>query len=29
MDFADDIALVNEGINEAREMLTRVDKSAK
>ena len=29
MDFADDIALVSEGIKEAQEMLTRVEKSAK
>ena len=29
MDFADDIALVSEGIKETQEMLTRVEKSAK
>ena len=29
MDFADDIALVSEGIKEAQEMLTRIEKSAK
>ena len=29
MDFADDIELVNEGIKEAQEMITRVEKSAK
>ena len=29
MDFADDIAYVSEGIKEAQEMLTRVEKSAK
>ena len=29
MDFADDISLVSEGIKEAQEMLTRVEKSAK
>ena len=29
MDFADDIVLVSEGIKEAQEMLTRVEKSAK
>ena len=29
MDFADDIALISEGIKEAQEMLTRVDKSSK
>ena len=29
MDFADDIALVSEGIKEAKDMLTRVEKSAK
>ena len=29
MDFADDIALVSEGIKEAQEMLTRVEKSEK
>ena len=29
MDLADDIALVSEEINEAQEMLTRVEKSAK
>ena len=29
MDFADDIALVSEGIKEAQEMLNRVEKSAK
>ena len=29
MDIADDIALVSEGINEAREMITRVEKSTK
>ena len=29
MEFADDIALVSEGIKEAQEMLTRVEKSAK
>ena len=29
MDFADDIELVSEGIKEAQEMLTRIEKSAK
>ena len=29
MDFADDITLVSEGIKEAQEMLTRVEKSEK
>ena len=29
MDFADDIALLSEGIKEAQEMLTRIEKSAK
>ena len=29
MDFADDISLVSEGIKEAQEMLTRVEKPAK
>ena len=29
MDFADDIALVSEGVKEAQEMRTRVGKSAK
>ena len=29
MDLADDIALVSEGIKEAQEMLTRVEKAAK